>query len=80
MYTSCKKVPRALAGTTCTGVGVAENWGVTYSDDSLGRVCDSGLRIARNSVESRWLESCHIVDQCGCDGEAKSRRRFWRPK
>ena len=63
---------------------MAENWLVTYSDDSLGGVCDGGLRIARNSgfwiVESCWLESCHIVDQCGCDGEAKTRRRFWQPK
>ena len=23
------------------------------------------------SVESLWLETCHIVYQCGCDGEAK---------
>ena len=50
---------------------------MTYSDDWLGGVCDGGLHNAWNSVdkafvaESRWLESCHIGDQCGCDGEAK---------
>ena len=30
---------------------MAGNWQVMYSDDSLGRICDGGLRIARSSVD-----------------------------
>ena len=49
---------------------------MTYGDDSLGD-CDGhgGLRIARSRIDKGF-----VAVQCGYDGEAKLRRRFWRPK